>query len=93
MKSLGMIFNCILRDTNAVQAAVGDLELWLARVNKSGLLGRFNARVYQHAGLPRILWLFFVYDSPMTIVEAMERKINGYLQRWLGFRRTLSSAA
>ena len=78
--------------TDSVWAAVGDLELWLARVNKSGLLGRFKAWVYQHVVLPRILWLLSVYDSPMTIVEAMERKINCYLQRWLGLPRSLSSA-
>ena len=29
----------------------------------------------------------------MTIVEAMERKINNYLRRWLGFPRSLSSTA
>ena len=29
----------------------------------------------------------------MTIMEAMERKVNNYLRRWLGFPRSLSSAA
>ena len=92
VKTLGKIFNITLSDTNAVWALVGDLELWLARVDKSGLPGHFKAWVYQHAVLPRILWLLFVYDSPMTIVEDMERKINRYLWRWLGFPRSLSSA-
>ena len=72
---------------------VGDLELWLTRVDKSGLPGCFKAWIYQHAVLPRILWPLFVYNSPMTIVEAIERKINNYLRRWLGFPRSLSSAA
>ena len=93
VKSLGKIFDTTLRDTNAVRNAVGDLELWLIRVDKSSLPGRFNAWTYQHAVLPRILWPLFVYDSSMTIVEAMERKINNYLQRWLRFPRSLSSAA
>ena len=92
VKSLGKIFNIILRDTNDVRAAVGDLELWLARVDKSGLPSRFKAWLYQHVVLPRILWLLFVYDSPMTVVETMERKINTYLRRWLGVPRSLSSA-
>ena len=92
VKSLGKIFDTTLRDTNAVRAAVGDLELWLTRVDKSSLLGRFKAWIYQHTVLPRILWPLLVYDSPMTIVEAMQRKINNYLRRWLGFPRSLSSA-
>ena len=81
IKSLGKIFDTTLRDTNAVRAAVGDLELWLTRVDESGLPGRFKAWIYQHEVHPRILWPLFVYDSPMTIVEAMERKINNYLRR------------
>ena len=93
VKSLGKIFDTTLRDTNAVRAAVGDLALWLTRVDKSGLPSRFKAWIYQHAVLPRILWPLFVYDSPMTTVEAMERKINNYLRRWLGFPRSLSNAA
>ena len=93
VKSLGKIFDTTLKDTNAVLAAVGDLELWLTRVDKSGLPGCFKAWIYHHAVLLRILWPLFVYDSPMTIVEAMERKINNYPGRWLGFPRSLSSAA
>ena len=81
VKCIGKIFDTTQRDTNAVRAAVGDLELWLTRVYKSGLPGRFKVWIYQHAVLPRILWPSFVYDSPMTIVEAMGRKINNYLQR------------
>ena len=49
VKSLGKIFDTTLRDTNAVRAAVGDLELWLTRVDKSGLPGRFKVWIYQHA--------------------------------------------
>ena len=81
VKSLGKIFDTTLRDTNTVRVVVGDLELWLTRVDRSGLPGCFKVWIYQHAVLPRILWPLFVYDSPMTIVEAMERKINNYLRR------------
>ena len=93
VKSQGNMFNTTLRDTNAVQTAVGDQEFWLARVDKSGLPGRFKAWIYQHAVLPRILWPLFVYDSPITIVESMERKINSYRRRWLGLPGSLSIAA
>ena len=84
VKSLGKI-NITLRDTDAVRTEVGDLELRLTRVDK--------ALIYQHAVLPRILWPLIVYDSPMTIVEAMEKKSNSYLWRWLGLPKNLNSAA
>ena len=42
--------------------------------------------------LPRILWPLFFYESQITIVETLERKINSYFQRWLGFFRSFSSA-
>ena len=63
VKSQGKFFNCTLRDNNVVRTAVGDLELWLARVNKSDLFGHFKAWLYQHAVLPRILCPLFVFDS------------------------------
>ena len=108
IKSLGMIFNCTLRDTNTVRALVGDLELWLARVDKSGLPGRFKAWIYQHMVLPRIMWFpflsqylfllvemwpLFAYESPKTIVEAIERKMYSYLQRCLWLPRSLTCTA
>ena len=92
-KSLGKISNVTLRNTNDVRAALGDLELWQARLDGSGLLGRFKALVYQHSVVPRILWPLFVYDFPMIIAEAMERKINRYLRRWQGFPIRLTNAA
>ena len=91
VKSLGRIFDRTLRDTNAVQAAVDDLELWLAKGDKSGLPNRFKAWVHQHVALPRVLWSLFVHDSP--IMEAMERKIKSYPRRLSGLPRSLSNAA
>ena len=55
VKSLVKIFNVTVRDTNAVRAAVGDLVLWLARVDKSSLPGCFKAWIYQHSVLLRIM--------------------------------------
>lgn len=42
---------------------------------------------------PRIIWPLLVYNVPVTSVEAMERKICGYLRRWLGLQLRISSAA
>lgn len=53
------------------------LELGLTKVDKSGLPGGFKARIYQHSILPRVLW-------PLITVESLERKISGFLLKWLG---------
>ena len=62
-------------------------------VDKSGLPGKFKAWIYQHGILPRLLWPLLVYDVPLTTVEGFERKVSGYLRRWLGLPRSLSSIA
>lgn len=62
-------------------------------MDKSGLPGRFKAWIYQHTILPRILWPLLVYTVPITTVESLERKISGFLRKWLGLPRSLTSAA
>lgn len=84
VKSLGKIFNSSLIDTLTIWVTIFKLELWLAKMDKSGLLGCFKAWLYQHAVLPQILWPLFIYDFPIISVEAMEKISNGYFHRWLG---------
>ena len=49
--------------------------------------------MYQHAILPRLLWPLLIYEVPITTVDKMERNISGFLRRWLGLPKSLSSAA
>lgn len=53
-------------------------------MDKSGLPGRLKAWIYQHSILPIVLWPLLVYTVPMTTVESLERKISGFLGKWLG---------
>ena len=93
VKSLGKIFNCTLKDTSAIKEATEELNAWLGKIDKTALPGRFKAWIYQHAVLPRILWPLLIYDVAISSVDAMERKISGFLRRWLGLPKSLSSAA
>lgn len=52
----------------------------------------FKAWIYQHSILPWVLWPLLVYAVPTTTVESLERKISGFLRKWLGFPRSLTSA-
>ena len=91
VKSLGKWF--YTKDQAAIKGIGGDLDDWLRKIDKSGLPGMFKAWLYQHAILPRILWPLMLYEVAITTVEGMERKISGYLRRWLGLPKSLSSAA
>ncbi|XP_075904972.1 uncharacterized protein LOC142903304 [Nelusetta ayraudi] len=93
VKSLGKTFDCSLRDSVSIQITIKELETWLAAVDKSGLPGKFKAWIYQHGVLPRVLWPLLVYKVPLSTVETLERKIRGYLRRWMGFPRSPCSAA
>lgn len=52
---------------------------WLVEVHKSGLPGKFKARIYQQGILPRLLWPLLIYDVPLSIVESFRRKISHFL--------------
>ncbi|MCI4390737.1 hypothetical protein PGIGA_G00126150 [Pangasianodon gigas] len=93
VKSLGKFFDSTLKDTTAIQKFSEELGAWLTKVDKSGLPGRFKAWIYQHSILPRVLWPLLVYAVPLTTVESLERKISGFLRKWLGLPRSLTSAA
>lgn len=92
VKSLSKLFDCSLKDSASIQKVSKELEIWLSKVDKSGLPGRFKAWIYQHSILPWILWPLLEYKVPITTIEALERKISSYLRSWLGLPRSLSSA-
>lgn len=46
---------------------------------------------YKHGLLPRLLWALLIYEVPVSTVEGLERKMNTYLRRWLGFLRSFCS--
>lgn len=43
--------------------------------------------------IPKLLWPLLVYDVSMTAVEAMERKINVALRKWVGVPPCLTDVA
>ena len=49
--------------------------------------------LYQHGILLRILWPLLVYESPISTVEGLERRVSSHLRCWLGLPRSLSSIA
>ncbi|CAC5418540.1 unnamed protein product [Mytilus coruscus] len=81
IKCLGKWFDDTLKDNTSVKTVQTQVVEWLKKVDKSGLLGKFKAWIYQHRLLPRLTWLLMIYEMTATTVE---RKINSHLRRWLG---------
>ena len=93
VKSLGKTFYNVLKDTPAIEATRNNFESWMRKIDRSGLPGRFKAWLYHHSVLPRLLWPLQMYSVPISTVEALERSVSGFLRRWLGLPRNLSSSA
>lgn len=69
---------------------LGDLEVLLTKVDKSGLWSRF--KVFTDI-LPRVLWPLLLYDVPICTVDTPEKKMSSFLQRWLVLPKNVSSTA
>lgn len=93
VKSLGKSFCNALKDTPTIKAIRTNFDSWLAKIDKSGLPGRFKAWLYHHCVLPQALWPLQTYSIPISTVETLERRASSFLRRWLGLPRCLSSAA
>ncbi|XP_071124333.1 uncharacterized protein [Mytilus edulis] len=91
IKCLGKWFDDTLKDNTSVKTVQTQVVEWLKKVDKSGLPGKFQAWIYQHGLLPRLTWLLMIYEMTATTVEAIERKINSHLRRWLGVPRSFTA--
>ena len=92
MKCLGKWFDGSLKDAASVKNMVVQVKDLMDKVDRSGLPGKFKTWCYQYGVLPRILWPLMIYEVPVSTVEDIERKISGYIRRWLGVPSSLSRA-
>lgn len=67
------------------------VEVWLGRIESSGLPGKFKAWLFQHSLLPRLLWLLTNFEVTMTKVVGLERRVNKHLCRWIGIPPSFTS--
>ena len=91
IKCLGKWYDDSLRDHNNIDNTKRQVSVWLNKIDKSGLPGKFKAWIYQHGILPRIAWQLTLYEFPMSSVESLERTINQRLRKWLGIPPSFSS--
>ena len=74
IKYLGKVFDGSGKDIQNVKDTDNLLGMWLEKIEKSDLPGKFKAWCFQDGVLPRIMWPLMVYEVPMSKVEAMKRK-------------------
>ena len=49
--------------------------------------------LYQNLLLAIIGWLLRIYEIPLSWVESVEAYLNGYLRKWLGVSKNMSSVS
>ena len=91
VKALGKWYDDSLGDHRNVDNIKTLASTWLTKVDKSGLPGKYKAWIYQHGILPRLSWHLTLYEIPMSMVEALEKKVNQKLRRWLGVPQSFCS--
>ena len=91
IKCLGKWFDATLKDHNNVQRLKQQVEEDMRKIDKTGLPGKFNAWLYQHASPPRLTWPLMLYEIPTSRVKEIERTVSKYLRRWLGIPPSFTS--
>ena len=91
IKCLGKWFDASLKDTRNIEAVKNWSKQMLAKIDKTGLPGKFKAWIFQNGMLPRLMWPLQMYETTLSLVENLERTINRSLRRWLGLPPCLSS--
>lgn len=53
---------------------------WLKKIIDGNVLlvsGRYNAWIYHHGILKRLMWLLLIHEVSTTTIKAMKRKVSG----------------
>ncbi|XP_052268375.1 uncharacterized protein LOC127869754 [Dreissena polymorpha] len=82
IKCLGKWFDTTLGDSrNNTERIRQQLRNGLAKIEGTGLPGKFKAWLFQHGLLPRLLWPLMLYEIPTPTVDSLESMINKSLRR------------
>ncbi|XP_052281250.1 uncharacterized protein LOC127878762 [Dreissena polymorpha] len=92
VKCLGKWFDTTLGDSrNNTERIRQQLRNGLAKIEGTGLPGKFKAWLFQHGLLPRLLWPLMLYEIPTSTVDSLESMINKSLRRWFGLPSSMTS--
>jgi len=84
IKCLGKWFVASLKDHNNVNRLRQHGKDGMQTIDKTLLPGKYNAWMYQHGLLPRLIWPLTLYEIPTTAVEVLERTASKHLRKWFG---------
>lgn len=91
VKSLGRWYDASLKDKDQVQQLRKDIISGLQSIDNTQLPGKLKSWCLQFGLLPRMLWPLAVYEVPISTVEKLERTVTGYIKKWLGVPRCLTT--
>lgn len=90
---LGKWFDSFLTDKRSQDQLQQQVEEGLRRIDKSELLRKFKAWVFQHGLLPGLVWPLIVNEIPISKVEKPEQSVSNHLRRWLGLPPLFTSTS
>ena len=93
VKSLGRVYDASMKDSNAVKQVIEMAQNGLNIIDKSRLLGKFKIWCLQFMLIPKLMWPLLIYEVSTSTVEAVERKINKSIRKWLGVPPGLTDVA
>ncbi|XP_052280954.1 uncharacterized protein LOC127878469 [Dreissena polymorpha] len=92
VKCLGKWFDTTLGDSrNNTERIRQQLRNGLAKIEGTGLPGKFKAWLFQHGLLSRLLWPLMLYEIPTSTIDSLESMINKSLRRCFGLPSCMAS--
>ena len=93
LRTLGRVFDCSITDKDSIKTVHQKFVSSLIRIDKSKLTGFMKLWALNHILQFQIRWDFMIYEIPLTTIEAMERKQNIFIRKWLGVARNFTDVA
>ena len=93
IKYLGKWYNESLNDREQLVQVMKQLKIYLNRIDRSMLPGKFKVWCLQNALIPKLMWPLSIYDVTLTKVEKIQQLITRKIKAWLGIPKTLSVSA
>ncbi len=93
VKSLGRWYTESLTDVGRVAEIETQLLEGLSSIDKCYLPSQLKLWCLKYGLYPRISWPLAMYEVALTHVERFERKISGYIRKWLGLPPGVSNIA
>ena len=82
-KYLGRYVSASMSETSVRQRIQSTVLEMCETLSKANLNATLKLWLYQHYMLPKVSWLLMVHDLSLDFVTRLDKKLRGYIKRWL----------